>query len=240
LEVLPDFVKGQPAERSAVLAKALILAGDDLLNAERLRGRILPGQAWLFAGSLTASLRNLSPADRVGVLTTAIQESGAIGAIVWTVEILGGEHGKYGRNESEREPLITEQDVSLLERDALGKVRSAARLGSLRDAAQLINILTNWRRWTSVDEVQKWILIEARNPISLAGLLEGLLSEASENGRHLLRIDVQGLRHFIDPSLLIEAVRKLENKSELTDNQRIAVDRFIQSYDSHERSRDAL
>jgi len=237
LEVLPDFVRDLPRGPSAVLARSLMRAGDDLLSAERFTGNFVPPQAWLFSGALRAALQNVPAPDRAAVLSTAIQQSEAIGAIAWTVEVMGHEHGKYEtKGGREREPLFTEEEVSQLEREAIRKIRAAAESGALVNAATLPNTLLNWQRWSGNDEVGAWILTVVENPRMLARMLESLLSEVTSNGSVELRIDPERLRRFVDPSLLIDAVRRLLDEPWLKENEKIAVEAFIRAYEAREMS----
>ena len=229
LEVLPGFVRDLQPVPSAVLVRSLMTAGDDLLRAERFKGNFFPPQPWLFSGALRATLKNVPAADRAAVLSTAIQRSGAIGAIAWIVEVMGHEHGKYEtKGGVEREPLLTEAEVSQLEIEAISKIRAAAESGALTNVATLPNTLLNWQRWSGNDEVGAWILTIAENPRMLARLLEGLLSDVVSNGRVELRMDPEQLRRFVDPSTLIDAVRSLLDEPWLKENEKIAVEAFIQ------------
>jgi predicted KAP-like P-loop ATPase len=239
LEVLPDFVRDLAPSQSVVLARSLLRAGDDLLSADRFKGDFIPPQAWLFASALRAALRNIPASDRGGVLSTAIEESAAIGAIAWTVDGMGREHGKDGAKPStDQEPLVTEPEVARLEGKAVSKIQEAAESGALLNSASLPNTLLNWKRWTENGEVTDWILSVAQNPKALARMLEGLLSEAAINGRVILRLDPEGLRRFADPSQLIDPVRKLVDEPWLGDKEKIAVDAFIRAYEAREKGED--
>jgi predicted KAP-like P-loop ATPase len=240
LEVLRDFVQDLPPNQSAIFSKVLLRAGDDLLSAERFQGNFFPSQAWLFAYALKAALRNIPVKDRAAALSSAIQESMAIGALAWTVEVLGSEHGKYGAKDNrERDPLVTEEEVSQLEQEAIGKIRDAAQSGALLSAATLPNTLINWQRWAGNGEVRDWILTVVQNPRMLAQMLESYLSEANINGSVVLRIDPEWFRKFVDPALVRDAAQKLVDESWLQENQKIAVDKFIRAYEAREKGQDS-
>jgi len=239
LEVLPDFARDLSQSQSTILVRALLRAGDDLLRADRFKGNLIPPQAWLFSGTLRAVLRNISTSDRSAVLSRAIQESEAVGAIAWTVEVLGHEHGKYGtRDGQERDPLVSAEAVSQLEKEAIWKIRSATNSGAILGAAILPNILLNWQRWTANEEVKDWILKVVQNPKALAQMLESLLSEANSNGNVELRIDPESFRKFIDPSLVRDAVKKLVDEPWLKGNEKTAVEMFLRTYAAHETGED--
>jgi predicted KAP-like P-loop ATPase len=239
LEQVSDFVRDLSPSQSAVFATSMLRSGDDLLSADKYTGNFMPPQAWLFESALTAALRNIPASDRAGVLAAAIEKSTAIGAIAWTVDALGREHGKDGaKPNTEREPLVTEAEVSKLEEKAVSEIREASESGALLNSATLANTLINWKRWTGNGEVTDWILSIAQNPRALAQMLEGLLSEAAINGRLVLRLDPEGLRRFVDPSLLVDAVRRLVDESWLKENEKIAVDAFIRAYEARERGED--
>lgn len=239
LERLPDFLRGLSPSQSSIFVSSMFGAGNDILSADRYTGNFLPPQEWLFEGALVAALQNIPASDRASVLSAAIEKSSAIGAIVWSVDGLGREHGKNETKPvTEREPLVTEAEVSRLEREALQKIRQAAELGTLQSATALHNILLNWSRWADNEEVRNWIILTAQDPKLLAQMLASLLSEAAINGRTVLQLDPEGLRRFVDPSLLIEPVRALVGQALLTEHQKIAVDAFIRAHEARKSGKD--
>lgn len=237
LEVLPDFIQTLSEPQAATLTTALLSAGDDLMRADRLRGHFFPPQSWLFANAARGSLQKLPRCRRAAILTTAFKEDEAVVAASWLVEVLGREHGKYGtRPEADGSPTISEAEVDELQQQVLAKIRAAADSGQLVKASPILNLLANWKRWGSGNEVADWILGVSRQPRALAQLLEGALGEATINDQVVLRLDPQWFKDLIDPSLLIAPIQKLAAEPWLSETQRIAAESFVQAYDTGTRT----
>jgi len=56
-------------------------------------------------------------------------------------------------------------------------------------------------------------------------------------GKIRYRLDPELLKPFLDPSEVIDRVRRLIDKSELTENQKIALKQFIQEYEIRQRGK---
>lgn len=238
LEVLPEFADTLVPDRAIALIRALVGVGDVLLKADRFQGHIIPAQELLFAGSLKAALQRIQAADRGAVLATAIRDSAAVGAVALTAYFLAREHEKSGASDDrEGDPLITQEEVNQLAQIALQKIREAAISGKLVDTPDLPVVLSNWQRWTSAEEVGDWIREVSQHPEAFARMLEGMLSEATVNGRPVLRMDSEILRPFVDPSLLIENVMRLSRETSLSGTQQAAVDGFIRAYNARAEGR---
>ncbi len=117
----------------------------------------------------------------------------------------------------------------------LERIRLSAESGDLVDSPLLLNVLLNWQRWTSNDEPAKWVLNVCREPKALARMLESMLGEAAVNGR---AASPEWLRPFVDPSLLIQAVRSLDDAHGLDEKEKIAVDLFVRTYEAREKGED--
>ncbi|RLA93109.1 MAG: NTPase KAP, partial [Deltaproteobacteria bacterium] len=108
----------------------------------------------------------------------------------------------------------------------------------------LLHILYRWRDWAGEEEPKKWVQKVVSDDKKLVEFLEKSLqrtfrfSSLDAVGQVQYRLDPEWLRPFLDPSEIIDRVRRLFDKGDLSENQKIALRQFIQEYEIRQRGMD--
>jgi len=249
LELLEDYTSKEiPLEHIPSIVAAILHVGDGLLRPEDERRWISDiGNDVRIERVLGQLLRRLDEPRRFEVLRKAMSDGCAISTVVREIAVLGQEHGKYGQSAPppEKERIVTAEHLQQLERVGLEKIRELASQGeALLHSHQPLGILYRWRDWTDTeDEVKEWVLKITANDSGLLALLEQCLQKVLvESGTDIPRteydFDFRGVSDFLDPHQIIERVKQLSLRSDLTGNQRTAVEQFISQYERAQQNND--
>jgi len=248
LERLEDYTKKDiPSDSIPSILQALFDVGDQLLRPEdEPRGVLDFGNDIRITRIIWQLLSRLDEPERFKVLKEAISNGKAVTTIVREVATLGQQHGKYGADQPapEEDRLISAQHLQELEKIALEKIRNAAKEDILLQAPDLLHILYRWRDWAGEEEPKKWVQKVVSDDKKLVEFLEKSLqrtfrfSSLDAVGQVQYRLDPEWLRPFLDPSEIIDRVRRLFDKGDLSENQKIALRQFIQEYEIRQRGMD--
>jgi predicted KAP-like P-loop ATPase/DNA-binding transcriptional regulator YiaG len=226
------------------IVQALFEVGDQLLLPEdESRGMFDSGNDIRLGRILWRLLPRVDETQRFAALKEAISQGKAVTTIVHEVAVFGQQHGKYGAREPkpDEQRLLNEQHLRELEELALQKIRDAAQQGVLPHAPRLLGTLYRWRDWANEEEVKQWMQGIISDDKGLAILLEHCLQKSFSHsisdrvGRIELRLDPQWFEPFLEPAKIVARVHNLVTNSELTENQRIAANQFIEEYELRER-----
>lgn len=226
LERLEDYAEKEiPLDCIPSILQALFDVGDQLLRPEDEGPEMLGlGNDIRISRVIFRLLRRLDEPQRFEVLQEAISNGKAVSIIVMEIaEIL------------EEEGLFTAEHREELKRLALEKIRDAARQNVLLQAPKLVHILHRWRDWAGEQEVKQWVQDDViGDDQKLVEFLEKFLQEVFEwslpDGFKIhYRLDFSSLELFLEPSQIIDRVRRLAKKPGLTENQR-TLELFIQKY----------
>jgi predicted KAP-like P-loop ATPase len=247
LERLVDYIEQEiPVDDISSVVQALFNVGDRLLKDEP-RGPfdlendtlVLPVIVWL--------LRRLGEPARFDVLKKSILEGQSISTIVHSIEYLGQEHGKYEAKQvtPEEERLVSSEHLEELEEFAFEKLQDTVQHDSLLEALRLPAILYWWRDRAGEEEVRQWVQKAVEGDEGLAAFLErflqrgriGSLSDAV--AKIYYKLDLQQLELFIEPSQIIDRVSSLAQSKSLSEDQRVAVEQFIQGYETRQQGKNS-
>lgn len=248
LERLEDYTEQEiPANSIPSIVQALFNVGDQLLCPEdEPQGMFDFGNDIRIGRIIAQLLYRLDEQARFDVLKEAMSNGNALSIIVHEVVTWGQEQGKYGADESipEEEWLISNLHLKELEEIALKRLREAAQQNSLLQVPKLPEILSYWQSWAGKEEVKQWVQTIIDNDEGLVNLLERFLQkDFSEYGSDEIqktdyRLDPKWLEPYLEPSSIIDRVRSLGEKTELTEEQRTAIAQFIQDYDVRQQGKD--
>ena len=224
------------------ILEAFFCVGDQLLRPEDEQPGIFSFGIDIRIGRIIWRLleRIRDETERFEVLKKAMEKGEAFVTIVGEVVSLGQQHGKYGANQlsPEEERLISAQHLQELEKIALNKVRDAAKGDRLIQVPHLPLILHCWRDWAGEEEeeVKGWVRRVICDDEGLVKFLEQFLQKIfrlspSDGDAVIYRLDLQQLEPFLNPSEIIDRVKRVAEKTGLTETQRIAVNKFIQEYE---------
>jgi predicted KAP-like P-loop ATPase len=169
-------------------------------------------------------------------LFDAYSNGRSLGLIVHEISILGQEHGKHtsshdvGRPENER--IVSAAQLAKLEDLGLKRIREAAGGGSVLLEDPLLGaILHRWREWGSGEEAASWVAGVVVDDDGLIRFLERSLVEgwSSQEGR-TYDVDPTSIGVFVDPATLVDRVRSLVGRAELTSRQAKSLDAFLRHY----------
>jgi predicted KAP-like P-loop ATPase len=247
LERLEDYTgKEVPLGCIPSIVQALFDVGDQLLNPEdERRGMFEFGNDIRIGRIIWQLLGRLEEQERFEVLKKAMLGGQAISTIVREVTVLGQQHGKYGekRPDPEGERIVCTQHLKELEELALEKVRDAAQRNYLLKAPDLPTILRRWRDWAGEEGAKEWVREAIKDDEGLSYLLEKFLQESFSQsssdsvGRKHYRLDPKWLEPFLDPSQILDRIKRLSQNSSLTERQKIAINQFIREYEMREEGK---
>ncbi|MBD2254623.1 KAP family NTPase [Nostoc parmelioides] len=234
LDRLRDYVdKDIPLDCIEAILQAFFEVGDLLWNVEDEKNSFASvGNEYEIEFLINQLLQRIEKVEREQLLKTTILNGYAIATIVQQVISLGSEHGKYEdtRDKPEDQRILNTQQLAEIEKLALNKVRDAAQKESLLKAPKLRQILAFWRDQGNVEEVQQWVRKVIKEDQKLIRLLENFLTLAQG-----YRLDPQWLSFYLSTDEIINRVKDLANQSQLTENQRIALNQFIKEYEMRQQ-----
>jgi predicted KAP-like P-loop ATPase len=248
LERLEDYTEKEiPLDCIPSIVQALFDVGDRLLCPEDEPSGIFDfGNDIRIDRIIYQLLRRIDKPARFEVLKEAISNGNALSTIVREVANYGQQQGKYGADEPspEEEWLIGAQHLKELEKLAASRVQDAAQQNSLLQTPGLPHILYYWREWTSEEEVGQWVQKVIGNDEGLVDFLEKFLKTTITESvsdmvpRNTYRLDSKWIEPYLEPSLVIDRVRRLAETNGLTEDQTNAIKQFIQEYDMRQQGKD--
>jgi len=187
-------------------------------------------------------MRRIDSANRFDVLKKAIKNGKAISIIVGMTVSLGQQHGKYGANQAraEEERIINSEELQELEGIALQKARESVQSGYLLTTPDLPYVLTHWRDWAG-EEAREWVQQVIGSDEGLLQLLEKFLAKSFSISatdvveKEWYRLDPKRLEPYLEPNDIIERVRQLAERGDLTERQSIACKQFIKEYEMRQK-----
>ena len=251
LERLQDFTeKDISIEQIPSILQALFNIGDKLLiEADKGKGLFGIGND-IFIGQVMFQLlrRYGSQEERYKVLKETISKGEAAEIIVHEVEIYGQQQGKYGsQKRPETEWLINSEQLSELEKIALEKIKDSASKGELLRKLRAVQMLFRWSDWENIEAVKKYIAGIIISDEGLADFISPFLSQSSSWGmddkvpRYQWRLDPKSMAPFVGDlsKIAIRCKKILEERPDwLKENNKIAFETFMRSYDSLSKGQD--
>ncbi len=247
LERLEDFTERDiELEDIPSIISALFDVGDVLIEADSGPTGVFDFDIGFNISRITwRLLRRLPEHERYTLLERAVNQGHGLSVIVSKVAVLGQQHGKYSNTPSPpNEWIVNAEQLANLERLALSRIHESAEREELLKKKELLSIMHRWADWGSEEEVRQWVDATTQSDIGLVNFLERFLWEQRSHtmgdrvARSQYRLDPRLLDRFIDPSQIIERVRRIRNSSEISDDQRIATERFITEYEALQQGND--
>ena len=248
LERLEDYTEKEiPANCIPSIVKALFDVGDQLLPPEdEPQGMFDFGNDIRIERLISQLLHRLDEQARFETLKEAMSNGNALSIIVREVATLGQEQGKYEADESipEEEWLQSVEHLKELEEIALKRLRDAAQENSLLQAPKLSEKLHYWQSWAGEEEVKQWVEKIIDDDEGLVNFLENFLqkdcSEYGSNGNQKTgyRLDPKWLEPYLEPSLIVERISRLDETSELTEDRKNAIAQFIRECEMRQQGED--
>ncbi|MEG4329397.1 P-loop NTPase fold protein [Microcoleus sp. herbarium5] len=239
-----DTEKEIPANCIPSIVKALFDVGDQLLPPEdEPQGMFDFGNDIRIERLISQLLRRIDEQARFETLKEAMSNGNALSIIVHEVAALGQEQGKYGVDESipEEEWLQSVEHLKELEGIALKRLRDAAQGNSLLQSPKLSENLHYWQSWAGEEEVKQWVEKIIDNDEGLVNFLEKFLqkyfSEYGSNGTQKTGYGLapNWLEPYLEPSLIVERISRLDETSELTEDRKNAIAQFLREYEMQQQ-----
>lgn len=242
LEYLQDYTqKDIPEQNISPIITSLFCIGDQLLlKSDEPQGILDFGNDIRISRLIHQLLQRLSEQTRFEIVFAAIQEGSAISVIVRETAIWGKEHGKFGREKPypEEKRTFTLEHLNAIESMVVDKIREAAEDGSLISSPGLIRILYSWIEWAGSDkEVKTFVSNIIATDEGLLSLLVHFGSVRRIQGlgdlavRKIYRLDPKWLEPFVDPSEVVDRIRKMKSEPEIDPEKMQAVLQFLHEYD---------
>ncbi|MBD2459205.1 AAA family ATPase [Nostoc sp. FACHB-87] len=229
LDRLRDYVnKDIPLDCIESVLQAFFEVGDQLWNVEDEKNSFASiGNEYEIEFLINQLLERIEKTKRDQILKKVILNGHAIATIVNQMVSLGSQHGKYEdrRDKPEDQRILNTQQLEGIEKLALNKVREAAQEETLLTVPKLRRILAFWRDSGNVEEVSQWVKTVIQEDQKLIYLLENFLSVVQG-----YRLDPQWLSSYLSTDDIITRVQDLAKQSQLTENQKIALNQFIKEY----------
>lgn len=242
LERVQDYTAEEiPETNIAPIVDALFNVGDSLLLPEDE-----PDSMFSFGNDINIGrviyqlLKRFDEDKRFQILKTALTNGAALSVADNEIAVYGQQHGKWtsdGRASPEEERLLSREHLEELERIYLERIRVASKSINFIKTPKLSGILYRWKEMSQDSEVADWAGEAVATPEGLAQFLEAFLQPLKSQSlgdvgvRISYRLDPKWIEPFIEPSTLIDRARKLLGSTDLTDNQRIALEQFVKEFD---------
>lgn len=234
LDQLRDYADGDiPAVQIPAMLKAIFAVADRLVNVKETRQGLFDRDIDIRLGSLTYQLlKQLGSGKCYAPLRDAIQEGESLYFAEHIVIVLGQEQGKHSSQADATVTwLVTTEQLEVLEKLVLEKIRMAASTGDLLQAPHLTNLLYFWKDFGDSDEPRTWVESLANEPSNLVALLEQFggykyaqtIGEAYVKPEYYLNPD--GLKPFIDPTEMSKILKGVISDT-LPPSQKIVLETF--------------
>jgi predicted KAP-like P-loop ATPase len=227
---------------------AIFRVGSELLSSMEDSQGIWDFGADVRVGRVLVTLfRRLDEAERLDTLERVISEGGSASLAENLTVVIGQQHGEFGADPSpERERLLGEDELNQLKQIFVDRIRELADDDLLLDEPELWSILGLWRNLTDEDdEVREWVeTAVGESDEALVRLLEVAkkVVRSQTMGSYSFteqpRLDPQKLEPYLDPDEIIDRARDLVNEDDLSENQRTALQQFIEEYELREEGED--
>lgn len=249
IDRLDDYAHEElQSEYASSLIEAIFRVGSDLLDAmEGAQGMMDFGADIRVGRVLVTLLRRLDETERIDVLEEAISDGGSASLAQNLAVVIGQQHGEFGADPSpERDRLIDEDGLNQLKQIVADRIRELADDDSLLGEPELWSILGLWRDLTDEEnEVTQWVesAIDECDE-ALIRLLEAAkwVVRSQTMGSHSFseqpRLDPQRLEPYLDSDEIIDRARDLADEDDLSEDQRIAVQQFIEEYELRDEGED--
>ncbi len=222
---LRDYTKEEiPKNNISNILKAFFDIGDDLLISEISATSSIDIQ---MSGIIWQLLLRLDEPEQFEILKDSMSEGGAISTIVSEVGDLRQIHDEQKEDEKTNayEIRISSKYLDQLEKIVLRKVRDAARNGTLLKIPNLVRVLYWWIEFDGKD-VRLWVEEAIKDDDDFAIFLEKFQTKG-----HRGQLALKSLGPFLDPSQIIDRARRIILSEGITENQRKALEQFIDEYD---------
>ena len=249
LERLTDFTENQiPDQNIPNLVRALFKAGDQLIREEDESRHIfdIGNNALRIGWVLWPLLRRLSPVERFEALKVAVAKSESTSLIVFVVSHFGHQLGKYTDKPAkpDDDQLVNTEQLEELERLALAKIRDARDQGRLLDSRHLPSLLAYWREWAGEAEVRAWAEEAIREDEGLVRFLTLFVQKGFSQGmgdavgRIRYSLDPKSLEPYLTPEGIIDRVKDILEKQKLDEQERQALECFIDGFEKRQAGKD--
>lgn len=156
---------------------------------------------------------------RVDFILKILEETESIFSPIHFVSVLNQELEKMEKKESQEDPLLTKEEVEIIKKKCLEKIKNASRSNILQKNKAFIYILGRWKEWESEESVREYISEILKTDDGLFDFLNGFVSESLSQGaedlvpRRIKRIDKKTIEHFIDIQELNKQVESIDESS---------------------------
>lgn len=227
---------------------AIFRVGSDLLaSMEGAKGMYDFGADIRVGRVLVTLLRRLGEEERLDTLERVISDGGSASLAENLTVVLGQQHGEFGADPSpERKRLLDEDGLDQLKQIVLSRIRELATDNSLLEEPKLWSILGLWQHLSEEEgEVRDWVEAAVdESDEALVQVLEAAkrIVRSQTMGSYSFteqpRLDPQKLEPYLDPDEIVDRARDLVDEDGLSENQRVAVQQFIEEYELREQGED--
>ena len=223
-ERLDAFKDEIPLAALPSLVRALCDLGDTLLASEAdfnpFSTRDIATVAWrlIYFGLR----REKDESRRFEVLNAAFADSSGV---FLPTEITSLDDRVAERENRGHEFLVSAADQMKLREICLGKIRDAARNGSLRTHVRSDALLWRWRAWATENEVREWLAQECVKPDAAAWLLSSLMGRVTAGSDVYHYIKLSHVEEYADLAMLETSIATVDENT-LTEKQKTAVKEF--------------
>lgn len=234
LERLMDHVTdGLKASHVRPVVDALLDMGDELLiKTERLPGEFDFGNESRVTRVVYHLLKKLDQADRVDVISSAMQKGRALRCSQYLVRALVAEVEKEAKGED---------GPGLVQAARIEELKAAwkARLEVLAEEPEFINhpslpvLLSGWRHWGGESQAKEWWAKNEHSDEGLTKLIAAFQSESTSHGfgdhavRVHLRVNPKGIAAFGDVYAMAARLQTLLASNQVAKDRVPAVQQFL-------------
>lgn len=241
LERLEDYAERViPEAAIPAIISALLDIGDELADADEVRGMFEFGTDVYIGRLCWQLLQRLDRQQRAGVLRSAMATGRGLATICREIAILGQQQGRrFKDQEPEDVWLVSTEQLDELERLGAARIREAATSGQLSQCHGLPSILYDWKCWEEAAAARDWGSSLLDDQPTLLKLIEQFLTESKSQSsgerivRTTSRVNYEALEEFFDLDRLGVAVNTFPE--DISDRQRVFTTLFLKEYERRRR-----
>jgi len=231
LERLQDVTEGLSPEAATGILKAVLTVGDDILTPADEQEFFGPPNLWRLRWAVDHLLKRI-PEDKEKLLLGLAAQGKAIALIVFIIETISDLASK--QDQSSESPLAGIDNLTLTELKKLLSVRLASlELDQILGVHEFAYVVDRWGKWTDdTTVVEKLKPILASDDLLPALLEKYLRFSKSQSGddlvvRRIPYLNPKQMESLTDLVALEPRVQKVLDRSDLSENKRIAAELFL-------------
>jgi predicted KAP-like P-loop ATPase len=222
-----DYLTELSDNQKQNLITALMNFGDTV-KVEKVGIFDLEDYDTLIARLIYNTLKSLGQDKRVNFLKNSIEETKNTYTGTYIVGYLSHEHKEYEEKKSIQEPLLSKNDLGILETLCVEQIKAAEKQEFLLTTKNLPYILFRWKEWGSEDDIRTFIRNNIESKKRLVILLTAFVSRVLSTTGNYNTLSKTSIGKLYDIQLIEKKVANIssEDLNDMNEAEKEAVSLF--------------